>query len=1075
MHRCLATVLSITFLLSSSPRGSAGAQESAPVASLAEPSVSPDHSEIAFLSGGDVWSVPSSGGTARLLADTDGSAERPLFSPDGKQLAFVSTRAGSTGIDVVDIAGGALHRITYDDIAPTLDAWSGDGKYLYFTTYARAVNFESVIRRVPAAGGTPVDVRAETFVNQMDAAPSPDGSSLAYVRHGFGSQWWRRGHSHIDESILTLSHDGTFTSLTDGDAKVRWPMWAPDGSVLYYVSDRSGSDELWERRDGKARQLTQLKSGRVLWPTISHDGHTIAFERDLALWTYDVASGRTERLAVDLRGLPTTIATTRRTFTSGFEGFDLSPDGKKLAFIARANVFAVSADTGGESLAVPEHDAVAADEPVWAPDSRRIAYVRDAGETQAIATYTFPDGPARTITPAGHHDDYPHWSPDGTKLEFVRDGTEIHLTDVATGADRVVARGTLDRRPFGDEDDVAFSPGGEWLAYVDTPAGGFANAYVVPVAGGTPHAVTALPNTNSGPIAWAPDGKRLYVVTSQRTEDGMVAQVDLTPQPPRFGEDTFRSLFDEKKPTTPLATPAPEASATASPAPKIFASPHPSQKPDRVRIDFDGIEQRVALIPTGLDVARIAVTPDSKKLVLTAGAAGLENLYSFSVDETSSDPKVANQLTDTAGPKSRARIAPDGKSVVYLDGGRFFHVGFDGKDARPIAVEANVDVDFARDKALVFAQAWSALDRWYANPTFNGVDWAAERRIYEPYALGARTHEEFARVINLMIGELDSSHSGYRSARQPGTPPPAIGSLGVDFDPKAYDEMGVLRFATIYPRGPVALAGRVKTGDELLAVNGIPVDRRTDVSALLANTIGKRTELRIATQGRVSSTAYTVAVQPVDAAADIGLRYRAWVEGRRAYVDRISGGKLGYVHLADMSSEALQKFYIDLDVQNREKQAVVIDIRNNDGGFVDPYALDVLSRHEYLRFKSRFGNDAPVRTALGQRVLDRPTVLLVNENTLSDGEDFTEGYRAQHLGKIVGEPTAGWIIFTSAATLADGSTVRLPSTSVFATDGTNMEQHPRRVDRTVDDSAAAAARGDDPQLDAAVKSLLDGR
>jgi Tol biopolymer transport system component/C-terminal processing protease CtpA/Prc len=1074
MKRPIAVALSVGFLISSFPGNVAGAEDGASKPSLAEPSLSPDHSEIAFLSGGDVWSVPSGGGTARLLADTNGAAERPLFSPDGKQLAFVSTLAGNTGIDVLDIAGGKLRRITYDDIAPTLDAWSGDGKSLYFTTTAAAVNFESVIRRVPAAGGTPVDVRAETFVNQMDAAPSPDGASLAYVRHGFGSQWWRRGHSHIDESTLTLARGGTFTSLTDGDAKVRWPLWSPDASILYYISDRSGSDELWERRDGKARQLTDLKSGRVLWPTISRDGRTIAFERDLAIWTYDVASGHTERLAIDLRGLPVMLAQTRRTLASGFTHFDLSPDGKKLAFIGRANVFAASADTGGDAIAVPEHDAVAAEEPVWASDSRRIAYVRDEGQTQAIATYAFPDGPARTITPPGHHDDYPHWSPDGTKLEFVRDGTEIHLTDVTTGADRILARGTLDRRPFGDEDNVAFSPGGEWLAYMDNPAGGFANAYVVPVSGGTPHALSALPNTNGGPLAWAPDGKRLYFVTSQRTEDGMVAQVDLIPQPPRFGEDTFRNQFQEKiKPNTPDATPVPESSPTGSPAPTIFASPKAAPKSPHVRIDFEGIEQRVALVPTGLDVASIAVTPDSKTLVLNAIAAGQQNLYAFSVDETSSDPKVAMQLTGTPGPKTRARIAPDGKSVVYLDSGRFFRAGLDTKGARPIGVSASLDIDFERDKALVFRQTWSALERWYADPKFNGVDWDAQRRAYEPYALGARTHEEFERVVNLMIGELNSSHSGYRRAPTPGAPRFSIGALGVDFDPSTYERSGALRIARIYPRGPLAVAGRVKTGDELLAVNGVAVDPHVDVASLLADTIGKRTELRFAPDGNARA-AYVVLVQPVDASEDIGLRYRAWVEGRRAYVDRISGGKLGYVHLADMSSEALQKFYLDLDVQNREKTAVVIDIRNNDGGFVDPYALDVLSRHEYLHFKARFGNDAPARTSLGQRALDRATILLVNQDTLSDGEDFTEGYRVQRLGKIVGEPTAGWIIFTSAATLADGSSVRLPSYSVFAHDGVNMEQHPRGVDITVDDSAEAAARGDDPQLDAAVKSLLGG-
>ena len=1073
MSRPFSVAMSIAFLLPLSPATNAVAQDVPPIASLAEPSISPDHSEIAFVSGGDVWSVPSSGGTARLLADTGGAAERPLFSPDGKHLAFVSTRAGDVGVMVLDIAIGKLRRLTYDDIVPTLDAWSADGNSLYFSTSAGAVGYETIIRRVPLSGGTPVDVRAETFVNQMDAAPSPDGKSLAYVRHGF-EQWWRRGHSHIDESTITLAHGGEFSSLTDGDSKSRWPMWSPDGTSLYYVSDRSGSDELWERRDGKAHALTSLKGGRVLWPTISHDGHTIAFERDLAIWTCDTASGHTERLAIELRGLPVTIAPARRTLTSTFGDFDLSPDGKKLAFIGRANLFAASADAGGQSIAVPQRDALAAHEPVWAADSRRVAYVRDTGDTQAIATYTFPDGPQRTITPPGHHDDYPHWSPDGTKLEFVRDGTEIHLTDATTGADRVIARGILDRRPFGDEDDIAFSPDGDWLAYVDTPPGGFANVFVVSVDDGRHHAVTGLPNTNSGPIAWAPDGKRLYVVTSQRTEDGAVAQVDLTPQAPRFGEDTFRSQFDEKsKPNSPAATPRPEASssASASPTPKIFASPAPSSKPSHVKIDFDGIEQRVSLLPTGLDVTRISITPDSKTLVLDASAAGQQNLYSFSVDETSSDPKIANQLTNTSGPKARTRVAPDGKSVVYLDGGRFFRVGFDGKDAHPISVAADVDVDFERDKAIVFRQTWSALERWYADPNFNGIDWAAERKIYEPYALGARTHEEFARIVNLMIGELNSSHSGYGNARLPGAPPFSIGNLGVDFDAGAFEHDGRLRFAKIFQHGPIALTGRVAPGDELLAVNGIAVNRRTDVSSLLADTIGKRTELRIAPAGNASA-AYVVAVQPIDANDDVALRYRSWVDGRRAYVDRVSGGKIGYVHLADMSSEALQKFYLDLDVANRRKQAVVIDVRNNDGGFVHPYALDVIARHEFLHTKSRFGSDPPMRTGLGQRELDRPTILVVNQNTLSDGEDFTEGYRAQHLGKVVGVPTAGWIIFTDSETLADGSHVRLPSTSVFAQDGTNMEQHPRRVDIFVENSAEASAHGDDPQLDSAVRSLL---
>jgi C-terminal processing protease CtpA/Prc len=417
-------------------------------------------------------------------------------------------------------------------------------------------------------------------------------------------------------------------------------------------------------------------------------------------------------------------------------------------------------------------------------------------------------------------------------------------------------------------------------------------------------------------------------------------------------------------------------------------------------------------------------------------------------------------------------VAPDGKSAVFLDGGRFARVGLDGKEgARPISVSAELDTDFERDKRIVFAQTWSTLDRWYADPHFNGVDWEAQRKIYEPHALAAHTREEFAAIMNLMIGELNSSHSGFRAAPTPGAAPVPIGNLGVDFDSAAYDRDGTLRIAAIVPRGPIALAGRIKVGDTILAVNGVPVDRNVDVASLLASTAGKRTELKVAPGGDVGA-ARAIAVLPVDAGDETSLRYHAWVEGRRAYVDRISGGKIGYVHLIDMEPDALQQFYTDLDVQNREKRGVVIDIRNNEGGFVDPYAIDVLARREYLRFRSRFGNDAPARTELGQRVLDRPSVLVINEHTLSDGEDFTEGYRRLHLGKVVGVPTAGWIIFTSGTSLADGSFVRVPYTSVLTEGGVNMEQHPRPVDIMVDNTPAAAERGDDPQLDAAVKSLL---
>ena len=358
------------------------------------------------------------------------------------------------------------------------------------------------------------------------------------------------------------------------------------------------------------------------------------------------------------------------------------------------------------------------------------------------------------------------------------------------------------------------------------------------------------------------------------------------------------------------------------------------------------------------------------------------------------------------------------------------------------------------------------VDRWYADPSFHGADWPALHGSYAPYALGARSPAEYYRILSLMIGELNSSHTGIGA---PGGSPASTGRLAVDWDTQAYERDGHLRVSAVVPLGPLSIA-HVSPGDELLAVDGAPVDAHVDLDALLAHAIGKRTELRVAPRGDASA-ARTVVVLPVDRSSEQRLRYLAWVAGRRAYVERISGGRIGYVHLLDMGEESLKKFYLDLDVENRARKAVIVDVRNNEGGFVDPYAVDVLTRREYVHFRSRFGTDPPERTSLGQRVLDRPTALVTNEHSLSDAENFTEAYRALHAGPVIGEPTAGWIIFTSGTSLADGSVLRLPSTRVIARDGVDMELHPRPVDVRVENPPGAAERGDDPQLDAAVHEL----
>jgi C-terminal processing protease CtpA/Prc len=374
-------------------------------------------------------------------------------------------------------------------------------------------------------------------------------------------------------------------------------------------------------------------------------------------------------------------------------------------------------------------------------------------------------------------------------------------------------------------------------------------------------------------------------------------------------------------------------------------------------------------------------------------------------------------------------------------------------------------VDFSREKLEAFNQAWTYLRDQFFDEKMNGVDWNAVRTMYEPRVAGAHTPDEMRRLISLMLGELNASHMGIAAPPTPGAS--TLGRLAVDFDGREYTGSGRLRINGVVPLGPAALAG-VKAGDVLTAVDDRPFSRTTNLDAMLDHTIGKRTVLSVSSGGATRD----IEVKPVDQTTERGLRYRQWVEQKREYVAKTSGGRLGYVHMYDMSAAALEQLRLDLDVENHAREGVVIDVRNNNGGFVNVYAIDVFSRRGYFNMLPRGFPETSSRTLLGQRALLLPTILVTNQHSLSDAEDFTEGYRTLKLGKVVGEPTAGWIIYTGGVTLIDGSVLRMPFVKIFASDGTPMEMHPRPVDVPVKRAVGESYTAQDAQLDTAIAELL---
>lgn len=1050
-----------------------------------EPSLSPDGKEIAFVSGGDIWTVPAEGGTARLLVAHQATESRPLFSPDGQQLAFVSMRTGNGDIYILHLTSGALSRRTFDDGRDQLDAWSRDGQWLYYSSSASDVAGMNDVWRVRAKGGQPAAVAADRYATEYWASPSPDNKTLAITARGTVSgQWWRNGHSHLDESELWLVHDidaatPRYERLGEvGGGKDAWPQFAPDGQSVYYMSDRSGAENLWQKPlKGAAKKLTSFDKGRVLWPTIAFNGSAIVFERDYAVWKYDVAKGQAQPVAITLRGAAADAVAERQTITQGFQSLALAPDGRKLAFVARGEVFASASREGGDAVRLTQSPALEMD-PAWLADSRRLVYASQRDNNTRLFTYDVSARTEKALTSTAGRDIGPRVSPDGKWIVYRRNGNELRVVAPDGTGDRKLADGDFGEPPFTSAAEVTWSPDSRWVAYLTTTSRGFGTVMVVPVEGGTPRPVSFSANSFASDVEWSPDGTFIMYISQQRTETPQLIRVDLLPRTPRFREDQFRDLFavptaptrdttarpdSVRRDTTRRDAPATNAATTAP-----GASTGSRGGPRPVNIVFEGIRERASVLSTQLSVSAIAISPDGKNLLLTASAGGQQQLYLWSLDELAREAPTARALTTTAGAKGAAQWSPDSREVWYTEGGRVTVMPIDSRQARPIAVTAELIVDFNTEKDAIFRQAWSYLANNFFDAKMNGADWPALARSVEPYVEGSRNPDDLRRVLSLMIGELNASHLGISGAS--GSPPAIpVAKLGLRYDRAMIEGAGVSgwRVAEVVAQGPAAIAG-VKVGDVVTSIDGVRVSNTLSVDSLLMGKVDRRVPVMV-TSG---STAREVAIRPTTLGTEKGLLYRQWVEERRAYVSKVSNGRLGYVHMFDMGESSLDQLHLDLDAENHSREGVVVDVRNNNGGFVNAYALDVFTRRGYLQFTNRGSITTPARITLGQRSLERPTVLVTNQHSLSDAEDFTEGYRALQLGKVVGEQTAGWIIFTSNVPLVDGTTLRIPFSKVSDGSGKQMEMVPRNVDVPVVRPMGEAYAGKDTQLDQAVATLI---
>ena len=1060
--------------------------------------VSADH--VAFTYEDDLWLAPVRGGQARRLTTGQRVERGAKFSPDGRWLAFTANYDGEYDVYVMPVEGGPPRRLTYNPGADLVIGWHPDGKRILFRSGRQhpmgVPEFYLVSRDGGLAEKVPIDRGAL-------GSYSPDGGKLAYNRIATEARTWKRyqGGMAPDIWIADLT-GGTFEKITDWVGTDDFPMWW--GQTIYFDSDREdGTLNLYayDTTTRQTRRLTHYTEYDVKYPSLGAGRIIYQLGGDLHL--YDVASGADAILDIDVNSdrapmRPELVAVAPRVGS-----FSLSPAGERVLLEDRGEILNLPVKDGAW-FDVTRASGSREKNAAWSPDGRWICFTSDrTGEEQLYLADQRGQDPWRQLT---QHDQGlllpPVWSPDSKSILFGDKFLRLNLVDVANGKTTVVDQGKYDDtwERWGILDYV-WSPDGHWVAYSKQTDN---MNEVICLYNVTEGRVTQLTDNffESWSPSFAPDGKHLWFL-SNRTFNPIMGRVDqndvfLDMALPyvvvlRAGE---RSPFFKDE---GLVTPGGEGKdkgeqkedrgGKGEKAKEAKGGKAAKEKEEAgakaTRVDLDGIRDRI-VAAEGVKPAnyfRLEATEDG---CLMLRRDKLIFMKYQNVDDRTSDEDLTlvaygvkdKETKDLCGGLANYHRSADGKKLVYRAGASYGVVDASqpfktGDGAVPLK-DVSILVDRAAEYKQIFWEAWRIERDFFYDPDMHGVDWPRMGKKYATFLPSCGARGDLTYLIGEMISELNIGHTYvYGGDYQGEAKSVGVGLLGCDFalDPAS----GRYRIARILPgrswdpqaRSPLTEPGvDVREGDFLLAVDGVALRAGTDPLALLVDKAGKLVELTVATtpDGKGSRTAL---VRPLG--GESTLRYRAWVEANRRYVDEKSGGRIGYLHLPNMTEPGLIEFG-EYWYPQFAKRAFIIDERYNGGGFVGDMIIDRLARKLWSLTIPREGGTArdPERCFYG------PFAVLVNENTGSNGEFFAQAIQLQRLAPVIGMRTWGGAIgIEPHEDLVDGGVTTPPQFGLYGLDGKWLyEGHGIDPDIEIQNAPARVVAGKDDQLDKAIAELL---
>jgi tricorn protease len=1043
---------------------------------LRQPSVSKD--QIAFVYAGDIWLVPNKGGTAMRLTSSPGEESFPRFSPDGTKIAYSASYDGNVDVFVIPSSGGEPVRLTHHPMADRVIGWTPDGTRVLFASARESGRQRfSQFYTVALGGGLPekLPVPYGEF-----GAYSPDGKRFVYMTMSQDFRNWKRyrGGWAPDLFLFDLKTFAT-KNITANPANDAQPMW--HGNTIYFLSDRGANERnnIWayDVTGGKVRQVTELDDFDITFPSLGPDG--IVYQAGGRLYLLDLASEKASEVPVRV----VTDEMSLRTRTAKVESLigeaAVSPTGKRAVFEARGDVFTVPAEFGAV-VNLTQSSGVAERHPRWSPDGKTIAYWSDrSGEYELTLRPADGSGPERKLTSLGAGYRYaPQWSPDSKKLAFIDQAMRIRIYDI--DADRATE---IDKSPvwIGHGGLQAFrlrwSPDSRWLTYSRPTADANSAVYLYDTKNVKLHKATTGYLNDTEPT-FEPEGKYLYYA-SDREFDPVYGSFDNSwtyPNPTRLVAVPLR-----KDVKSPLA--ARNDAENAPPDPDKKKDEKKDEKkddkkdeekpapPPNVDIDLDGFEGRAVVLPPKAGNYANLHAIKGKLLYRRRPRTGSGEEKSSIVYFDLTEREEKTVLEEGEGFETTF----DGKKMLVVSKKKFaiLEIKEKQKFEKPmVTADLEAPVDPRAEWRQMFADTFRFERDFFYDPGMHGVDWQGLRQRYGKLLDDAVTRWDVDFVLGEFIGELNASHTYKGGGDLEQAPKRSVGMLGVDWElaNAAYRIKRIVRGgpwdATI--RSPLDEPGvAVKEGEYVLAVNGVPIDTKRDPWSSFQG-LGDKTVVLTVNATPSASGARQVVVKCL--ADETDLRFRAWIEDRRQMVDKATGGKIGYIYVQSTGVDA-QNDLVRQFMAQWKKDGLIIDERWNSGGQIPDRFIELLNRPILAYWAVRDGASwqwPPVAHR-------GPQVMLINGWSGSGGDAFPAYFREAGLGPLIGTRTWGGLIGISGAPgLADGGSVTVPTFRMYDKKGRWFaEGYGVDPDIAVDDDAFQLAKGTDPQLDRAIKEVVD--